>query len=270
MKELHRPKDSKISETAELVELGKAARVVFHDLSNHLTALTLSVGHIEAGLARDTKRLREYSKRSAKTRAQMEYVASLLRSHIEKTNDSTFRPIDEINSVIGSFTEKFKIQKIGIHLKYQKDLRLFGSRAAFGHVVTNLVSNAIDAIVSTSDKRPRKITLTLKADRANIILSVADTGCGISKDHLDKIFNPAFTTKADGHGIGLFATKDFVEKKFNGTIEIVDSNDRYGTQFLVRIPMIPKNTQNRRRLSTPVFQNDIHPKQHIQTTGTKP
>ena len=259
MKELRRPNNLKIAEHFELAELGKNAQVVFHDLSNHLTALTLSVGHLEEGLARDTKRLQEYSKHSEKTRIQMEYVASLFRSHIENTGDSRFEPAKEIQSVIGSFSEIANTQEIKIIFRHQKGIEIFGSKNAFNHVITNLISNAIDALATIPKSSVRKITIKLEKGRADMLISVADTGCGIRKEHINRIFDQRFTTKITGHGIGLFATKEFVEKKFGGKIEAKSSGPGCGAEFLVSIPREQKTRIIREKQRT-VWKSKSHQK----------
>lgn len=246
------PKNRKITEILELAELGKKSRVVFHDLSNHLTALTLSVGHLEENLVRDTKRLHEYSKRSEKTRIQMEYVATLLRSHIENASETIFCLNDEIRKIIETFAEKATMRKIGIIFESEENIKIFGSKNAFFHVVTNLISNSLDSFDFVTDKRAREIGITARKNHSNIQISVSDTGCGIKNADIGKIFNYKYTTKLNGHGIGLFAAKEYIEQELGGTIKVKSSND--GTLFLIKIPKtFESGKQNRKRQAFPVL-----------------
>ncbi|MEK7390682.1 MAG: HAMP domain-containing sensor histidine kinase [Patescibacteria group bacterium] len=237
--ELRVPENRKIMEILELAELGKKAKVVFHDLSNHLTALTLSVGHMEENLARDTERLREYSKRSEKTRVQMEYVSALLRSHIENANETMFSPGNEIRKIIEAFAERMGVEKVKIAFESEEDIEIFGSKSGFIHIITNLISNSLDSFKSVlnesvMDAKAREIKITLQKNRMDIRLSVSDTGCGIKNADIGKIYDERFTTKPNGCGIGLSATKECVEQGFGGTISVKSSSD--GTVFLIKIP----------------------------------
>lgn len=166
------------SEILELAEIGKNARVVFHDLANHITALSLSIKNLENGFARDSERLSEYSRRSEVARQRMEYIASLLRSHIEKTPDTEFDPGEEIIQVIESFRDKAEVFGIEILIKTGKISKMTGNRRAFVHIITNLVSNAIDAF-RDKQKDPRKIVLNLTNSDDLLKISILDTGCGI-------------------------------------------------------------------------------------------
>ena len=260
--ELRLPENQKITEILELAELGKKARVVFHDLSNHLTALTLSVGHLEESLARDTERLREYSKRSVRTRMQMEYVSALLRAHIENAEETTFSPSDEIRKIIGAFVEKATVEKVKIVLESEENIEIFGNKNSFSHIMTNLISNSLDSLefaTSESDtsesvtaEKAREIKITLQKSQLDIRLSVSDTGCGIKNRDINKIYDHGFTTKPNGHGIGLSSTKEYIEQEFGGTISVKSSND--GTVFLIKIPKnLKPGKQNRKRLAFPVL-----------------
>ena len=255
MKFLHRnqlrlPSTKKVSETLELARLGEQARIVFHDLSNHLTALTLSVGHLEEGLARDTERLREYSKQSERARIQMEHVAKILRSYIENSTATTFNPREEITQVVQAFSARAVHEKTRLIFEPQSEpqqesqlaqnAQIFGNKNAFIHIVTNLISNALDSFKTVGNKRMRRVVIALENSDSHIQLTVSDTGCGIKNCDIGKIFNQKFTTKPGGHGIGLSATKDFVERDFHGTITAKSCTK--GTAFLVTIPNATPNT----------------------------
>ena len=79
-------------------------------------------------------------------------------------------------------------------------------------------------------------TLRLAAGRqgSTIAVDVADTGCGIKPEHLDRLFHPLFTTKDVGIGLGLAICKEFVEAN-RGTISVVSELGK-GTTFTVTLP----------------------------------
>lgn len=95
--------------------------------------------------------------------------------------------------------------------------------------IENLVKNAIDAI-----KGKGKIKVELNNNEKNIQILVTDTGKGITKNQFRKIFEPGFSTKKRGWGLGLSLTQRIVEKYHKGTIKVLKSEIGKGTTFLVQ------------------------------------
>jgi two-component system NtrC family sensor kinase len=98
-------------------------------------------------------------------------------------------------------------------------------------VLINLLTNAVHAT------GPRgEITLILEDIGEEIYLTVADTGQGIPKENMEKIFEPFFSTKApgEGTGLGLFVSRGIIEK-LGGTIR-VESKLGQGSRFMIRLP----------------------------------
>ncbi len=112
---------------------------------------------------------------------------------------------------------------------------LVGSPAKLGQVVTNLVSNAIDA---STVKGGGPITIRLARADQEVTLQVIDQGCGIAPENLPRIFEPMFTTKplGQGTGLGLSIVHDIVTGEFGGTIQVSSQVDR-GTTFSIRFPV---------------------------------
>mgnify|MGYP001819208199 CR=1 FL=1 len=98
-------------------------------------------------------------------------------------------------------------------------------------VVTNLVKNATHALVEVENK---KIEVTVEDRNGDVRISVADNGKGINDSDKDKIFEPKFTTKSSGMGLGLPMVKNIVEA-YDGNISFVTELDK-GTVFNIILP----------------------------------
>ena len=98
-------------------------------------------------------------------------------------------------------------------------------------VITNLVKNAIQAVPEVENPR---ILVTVASEEGLVKISVADNGVGIEDEFKDKIFEPKFTTKSSGMGLGLGMVKNIVEN-YKGTIQFVSEKDK-GTVFTVKFP----------------------------------
>jgi signal transduction histidine kinase len=101
-------------------------------------------------------------------------------------------------------------------------------------VLINLLSNAIHATDCGGT-----ITIQVSPDERGVAIAVIDTGHGIPKENLEKIFEPFFSTKApgEGTGLGLFVTREIVDK-LGGSL-VVDSRVGHGTRFTVQLPDRP-------------------------------
>jgi signal transduction histidine kinase len=97
-------------------------------------------------------------------------------------------------------------------------------------IFANLITNALQAM-------PKGGILTIRLFKAedNAYIKVQDTGVGIPEQYLDKIFEPLFTTKSKGQGLGLKVCKKLIESQ-NGTIS-VESQENKGTTFTVKLPI---------------------------------
>lgn len=237
------PSEARLKESLELVELGQKARMVFHDLSNHLTALTLSIGHLEENLVRDVERLREYSKQSERARQQMEQVAGLLKTYIASDTKTALKPAEEISQLISTFHNQAKEQNVQLTTSLSPDAEIVCRKSDFLHVVGNLLTNALDSFNEVKDDRERKIIVSLENSSKELTITVTDTGCGISKNNLSKIFTPGFTTKPTNGGMGLYLVKECVEQDLSGTISV--KSTVFGTRFTVSIPK--KETKQKRK-----------------------
>ena len=116
-----------------------------------------------------------------------------------------------------------------------------GSPAQLNQVFLNLLVNAMHAIESTH-REDGRITITTEARNGEIVVEVADNGCGIPDEVLPQVFDPFFTTKdvGDGTGLGLSITHSMVQDH-GGRLE-VESDLGAGTRFRVFLPVIRNRT----------------------------
>ena len=99
-------------------------------------------------------------------------------------------------------------------------------------VMENLIKNAVDAMEGDGS-----ITITTGSDRTRAWVEVADTGKGISRKHFKTVFNPGFTTKKRGWGLGLTLAKRIIEQYHHGRIYVKSSEPGVGTTFRIELPL---------------------------------
>ncbi|MEH6658878.1 sensor histidine kinase [Leeuwenhoekiella marinoflava] len=99
--------------------------------------------------------------------------------------------------------------------------------------IENLVKNAIDAM-----KGKGKLTLTIKRDTRYVRILISDTGKGIPKMNFSTIFEPGYTTKKRGWGLGLSLTKRIIEEYHDGQVRVLSSEINKGTTFQIALKLI--------------------------------
>lgn len=126
----------------------------------------------------------------------------------------------------------FKDKKIDFKFEIKNDKELNSYENEYSQVILNLLTNAKDVLIAKNIENPEiKIVLDIK-DETSIVL-VMDNGGGIEKKNIDLIFDPYFTTKQKGSGIGLYMSKMIIESHFKGKIEV--ENRDFGATFLIKV-----------------------------------
>jgi signal transduction histidine kinase len=124
---------------------------------------------------------------------------------------------------------------IEIALSHGAISRVVGHREELDEVLVALVRNAAEAIASA--RRPGAISIATRADAEAVVISIGDTGGGIPLAIRDRIFDPFYTTKAEGQGSGqgLAVARAVIVERHGGTLTF-DSTEGVGTTFHIRLP----------------------------------
>jgi len=139
-------------------------------------------------------------------------------------------------SVIRNLSIYAEKKKINLYDGVDTDINIFADNNMLSSILQNLVSNAIKFTPENGE-----ISIKTKVEGTNIIFSVCDTGIGIAKEHIGKLFNTGdhYTTKGTnnekGSGLGLLLCREFVEMH-NGKIW-AENNENKGTTFYFTIPL---------------------------------
>ena len=108
------------------------------------------------------------------------------------------------------------------------------NKQLYSWTIENLVKNAIDAM-----KGRGKLTVEISQLEDNIKISISDTGKGIPKKDFNKIFNPGYTTKKRGWGLGLSLTRRIIEDFHDGKIKVLQSQKEKGTTIQISLKRAP-------------------------------
>lgn len=226
----------KISQAYRFVEFGRLASGLFHDLMSPLTALSLNIESIATSQgAQDPTRIERMSRDVTHAQSATTHIQKLvesLRRHIAREGSQEVfavnETIEEVASILNSYARQ---NQATVYAQDLPSVSTYGDPVAFSQVITNIISNAIEA-------EAKEVRLTLSEGDRRICVGVQDTGRGIAPDVLSHIFEPFFSTKGPrgGLGIGLASAKRIIEKEFGGTID-VQSSVGEGSTFTIYFPI---------------------------------
>jgi len=146
------------------------------------------------------------------------------------------RPISvnlAVTEALGLLDARIRTEKIEVSTTLPAtDPFVMGGAVRLQQVLVNLISNALDAM---QHAEPKKLSLRIDANPADVIITVEDTGPGIVADDIDKLFDPFFSTKDVGEGMGLGLSITFgIIKQFGGSITATN-HPTGGAVFTVKL-----------------------------------
>lgn len=147
----------------------------------------------------------------------------------QKENFNVLKSIEDAISLIEIQLKNYNIA-IEIVIDKKLDLKAFGFVNEFRQVILNMINNSMTAIVSKNVQNAN-IKIFIKRSKKNLQIEIIDNGGGISQEDMPKIFNPYFTTKEKGSGIGLYMSKVIIESHMNGLLSVENSKD--GAKFTI-------------------------------------
>lgn len=136
-----------------------------------------------------------------------------------------------VASALNLLGAAFTSHAIEVSIDVPEDLNAYGYPNEYSQVLLNILVNAKDAIVRQHPAHGR-IDIRGYRDDGQAVLSVANNGGGIPEDVIDKIFDPYFTTKPDGSGVGLYISRIIIERNMEGSISA--RNTETGAEFTIR------------------------------------
>ncbi len=219
---------------ARLMTGDAVAATIAHEVSQPLTGMIASA---EAGVRfldrsmPNLDRARDSFKRIVADGHRAGEVVGSIRAMFR--NDDRTRTLLDLNELIQDALalERADLQKHRILVQAEPSTQLpevRGDRVQLQQVLLNLITNAIHAMAAEDE--PRVLCVRSEAYEGNaVMVSVADTGTGINSQDVDRIFNPLFTTKSDGMGMGLSICRAIIQAH-NGRLWVVPNTPR-GTVF---------------------------------------
>jgi len=145
---------------------------------------------------------------------------------------SLFLLSEAIKDALYILDPSFRQQGITVTLDIKKDCKCHSYKNELVHAILNILQNAREALESNVEKN---IFIDVECNDVMAICYIKDNAGGVQYENVDKIFEPYFTTKQEGTGIGLYMTKMIIEDSLNGSITVQNSDN--GASFCIMFPI---------------------------------
>ena len=208
------------------------AKQVAHEIKNPLTPMRLSVQSFERNFDKNDPEIEdkvaEYSTTLINQIDTMSSIAEAFSNFAKMPAQQS--EMLNVPKIVKLALDIFNENYIQFSSEKEEILAKF-DRTQLIRVITNLVKNAIQAMEGQENPR---IMVSIHEEEENVCVIISDNGTGISEENLEKVFEPKFTTKSSGMGLGLAMVKNIVET-YNGSITFTSKQGK-GTTFRVRFP----------------------------------
>ncbi len=218
-----------ILKTQRLEAIKQLATMVAHDLRNPLAGIRNAAYYIKRKLGNADQTIREMLEIIDR---EVVFANDIVNDLLDFASDRPLElKLESINSLIEETLRLIQIpENIEVIKEFEEIPKIYVDANRLKRVFKNLIENSIQAM-----PKGGKLTIKTRKNEDSVEIIFKDTGVGISKENMKKIFTPFFTTKAKGVGIGLSICRKFV-KEHNGEIK-VESEEGKGSVFTVILPI---------------------------------
>ncbi|MBM4141761.1 MAG: two-component sensor histidine kinase, partial [Nitrospira sp.] len=228
--------EEKLREAEHLSAVGQLSRSIAHELRNPLNFISLSIDHLKEKYAPSENAKKEkFESLMASIKQEIQRLNNLVGDFLDYGKPLKFNLqevdvgniIEEVMSLVWAKAEKDNIE---IFKQYGVLPRLYLDPELVKTCIFNVVLNAFQAMPEGG-----KLTLRTQTSDNRVSIIFEDTGIGISKETLSKVFNPFFSTKISGLGLGLALTKRVIEEH-KGKVDF-QSREGKGSTVTISFPI---------------------------------
>lgn len=216
----------------KLAAAGRLVRTLAHEVRNPLNNITLSVEQMQQDAKDDTEQLYlDIIHRNSRRISDL--IGELLNTSRPteiRLKESTIQTI--MDDVISSSIDRLTLKRIKLKVSYPDEaLQIFADKEKLKLALLNIVINAVEAM----KEQEGTLTISLQEEGNYAVLNITDDGCGISEDNIARLFEPYFTQKRNGVGLGLAFTLNILQAH-KATVEVASKLEE-GTSFIITFPL---------------------------------
>lgn len=231
-------KDNILIEQSRLAAMGGMVASIGHQWRQPLNNLSLLIHDVREALEFgeiNDQYIDRFTRESMLQIKHMSRTINDFRKFYKPNKEKTLFSVgDSIEEALSIFSMSLKNHGIQVEFEYRGQQMAYGYPNEYSQVVLNILTNARDAFVQ-KDINNRKLHINIGETKEIVTAEFIDNAGGIEPTLLKKVFDPYFTTRQNGTGLGLYLTK-MILKKMNGSVSVENTGD--GARFCVSVPKI--------------------------------
>jgi len=233
--------DAQIQRSKRLSALGEMAAGIAHEVRNPLAAIQLYTSMISEDLQGHVEQFPEPVRCADQIASAVRGLDGIVGDVLSFAREIDPAPVsltvnDVFERALAAHGPAILAAKVAVNKLYidTPDLAVFADPPMLQRALLNLIRNAVDAMSLVQGQR--ELTLDARENEGGVTLTVADTGPGVDRDTVDRLFNPFFTTRATGTGLGLAIVHRIVDAH-GGTVGVSDNPaSESGAAFTLSLP----------------------------------
>ncbi|HSX31965.1 MAG TPA: ATP-binding protein [Candidatus Saccharimonadales bacterium] len=234
-RELQAAQFERVQQLYRFAELGQISTALLHELAGHLTTLSLDIEGLEA---KDRSKVLQRAKLSIR---YLDDMVLRVREQLQGKSDiRTFNIASETEEVIGILKHRAVHAGVALHLSVPSNRAttdIQGESVRYRQLVANVIANGIDAYEGVKiPAKSKRVNIAIATDDTTVTITVTDWGKGVTAEQRLKLFEPFYSTKQVGMGMGLSIARQLTEERFKGSL-LLDSATTY-TRFIISIPRV--------------------------------
>lgn len=233
-----RKAETDLRRTSKLTAMGQLSASITHELGQPLSAMRTYIASLnpEASLQTQEKTL-------GKLTALVDRMISITQQlrYFARSGDKEIRQVNLRDTIQGALNiTQPAIQAANVALTIDQPdtpVNVLAGSVRMEQVLVNLIRNALDAMQGNTPEQPRELLIRLSTDNTHAILTVEDSGSGLSEESLKMLYEPFYSTKPSGIGMGLgLAISTNIIAELDGRLE-AENREVGGARFVVKVPL---------------------------------
>lgn len=221
---------------SKLAQSGEMIANITHQFRQPLNNLSYILINLKKKYENNLLEKEYFDKKTSQANEQIDFLSNTIENfrnfYTSNKDKEDFEIKEVLETSLTILSADIKKREINLiqNFKTNEQIKTYGIKNELAQVLVAILSNAISAL---KDVENPQIIIDVDSNNADVILSIKDNGFGIKPKILNKIFEPYFSTKSDGTGLGLYLSKMIIEKSFNGKLDVKNSQGE--TTFYINI-----------------------------------